>query len=81
MYETYPKKSAHPSMSVGEQETGDWEAQPESTTGYSTNAGAKDTDYNGDKSKTLKCEGGSGSPAKATYPKTSPRKFGTEKKV
>lgn len=78
MYETYPKPNKNPSASVGEQEQGHWESNPESTRGYVQNGGAKDTVYNGDKSKTISCEGGSGKANKNDYPK-SRTKFGTEK--
>lgn len=78
MFETYKKPNKHPSMSVGEQDSEVWDSEGGSTTSYSTNNGAKDTVYNGDKSKTLECSGGSGSKNKTDYPKKS-TKFGTEK--
>lgn len=77
MYETYPKPSKHPCMSKGEQEDGDWNEKSGGTKSYVTNNGAKDTDYNGDKSKTLSLEGGSGSKNGTDYPKKRTT-FGTE---
>lgn len=76
--ETYPKPSAHPSASVGEQDTkATW---PDSSRVEYGNTTAKDTAFNGHRVQTLSCEGGSGEKAGSDYPK-SRRKFGTEKSV
>lgn len=76
MYFTKPKPSKSPSMSVGEQEEGGFSTSSSSTS-Y-PGGGVAGTAYNGDKCITKELSGGSGSPAKATYPKGKPTKFGTE---
>lgn len=81
MYETYPKGSAHPSSSVGEQDPAPTRANG-SRTKYG-NTTVKDTVYNGDRAKTKSCEGGGASTdmqVSCRYPK-SREKFGTEKYV
>lgn len=76
--ETYPKSSAHPSSSVGEQDMKDtW---PDSSRTEYGNTTAADTCFNGHRVKSMSCEGGSGSPNPSDYPK-SRTKFGTEKSV
>lgn len=78
MFETYPKSTAHPSKSVGEQDSRDgWNGTKRVTYGNTT---AKDTVYNGDRVNTKVCEGGSGGSGGNDYPK-SRTKFGTEKYV
>jgi hypothetical protein len=72
----YPKGSAHPSKSVGEQE-GQLFQSDGSVTSY-PNTTVKDTVYNGDRCKTLECSGGSGKPNKSDYPK-SRTKFASER--
>jgi hypothetical protein len=76
MYATYPKASANPSSSVGEQHVGNWIETPKVR--Y-PGGGAAATVYNGDRSHTKVCKGGSGGPAPATYPSKAPEKFGTVK--
>ena len=73
--ETYPKKSANPSSSVGEQEGQLFQNDGDVT--HYANTTAKDTVYNGDRCKTLECHGGSGKPNKSDYPKHR-TVFGTE---
>ena len=81
MYETYPKSSKHPSMSVGEQDSKDtWPDHKRVEYGNTT---VKDTVYNGDIAKTKHCEGGGSSTdmqVSCYYPK-SREKFGSEKHV
>jgi len=76
--ETYPKGSAHPSGSVGEQE-GQLFQNDGDVTRY-PNTTHRDTIFNGHRVKTKECSGGSGSPNKSDYPK-SRETFGTEKTV
>jgi hypothetical protein len=76
MYETYPKKSAHPSSTVGEQDSTTW---PDHNTISYPGGGASETVYNGHRSKTKVCSGGSGTPPKSDYPGNKYETFGTEK--
>ena len=76
MYETYPKGSANPSSSVGEQHTTQWNVSPDIT--Y-PGTGAAGTSYTGDRSHTKVCKGGSGSKNKSDFPGTKYETFGTEK--
>lgn len=76
MFETYPKASANPSKSVGEQHTTNW---PTSNNVNYPGGGASSTVYNGDRSHTKVCKGGSGSKSKSDYPGTKYETFGTEK--
>ena len=78
MYITAAKPNKHPSMSVGEQEVGNWNTAGGGTSSYKANNGAMDTRYDGARSKTLSLSGGSGKKNKYDYPK-SRTKFGTEK--
>lgn len=74
----YPKKSAHPSCSVGncEQKAG-WPSNDK--TDY-PGGGPSSTIEETERAKTLHCGGGSGSPSKNSYqPKRT--SFGTEKHV
>ncbi len=79
MFETYPKKSKHPSQSVGEQDGKDsWNGKNRTSYGNTT---VKDTVYNGDTVKTKHCEGGGSSTdisVTCRYPK-SREKFGSER--
>ena len=83
MFETYPKKSAHPSSSVGEQDgKSSWNA-PRKTSYRNTTV--KDTVYNGNVVKTKSCDTGAGKYARGDkqvsvrYPKKLHEKFGSEK--
>ena len=76
MYETYPKSSKNPSSKIGEQHTTDWPANDK--TSY-PGGGAASTIYNGDRSHTKVCKGGSGSKNKSDYPGNKYETFGTEK--
>ena len=76
MFATYPKKSANPSSKVGEQHVGNWLETPKVR--Y-PGGGAKATVYNGDRSHTKVCQGGSGSAPKSDYPGNKYETFGTEK--
>ena len=62
----YPKNGKHPSAKVGETHTSDW---PEHKDNTYPGGGPSSTTYNGDKSKTLHCGGGSGGASPKTYPK------------
>jgi hypothetical protein len=77
MYETYPKKSANPSSSVGEQHTRSWNVSAKID--YPSEGGASATTYTGDRSHTKICKGGSGSKNKSDFPGNKYETFGTEK--
>lgn len=79
MYTTYPKKSANPSSSVGEQEVrSGWDGNG-SKTSYPTEGGAKSTGYQGAKSHTKVLKGSDASKPGNDYPGTKFESFATEK--
>ena len=74
-YETYPKSSKNPSGSIGNQKT----SMP---TGGGTSypgKGAAGSRLDTERSKTLVCNGGSGTPNKSDYPGDWRVKFPSEK--
>jgi hypothetical protein len=79
MYTTYPKKSANPSISVGEQEMKQgWTGNP-SRTSYPSEGGASCTSYQGQKSHTKVCKGSDATPPPKQYQGTKYESFATEK--
>lgn len=79
MYSTYPKKSANPSSSVGEQEVrSGWDGNPGKVS-YPTEGGAKATGYQGAKSHTKVLKGSDASPPPKQYPGAKYESFATEK--
>jgi hypothetical protein len=80
MYTTYPKKSANPSASVGEQENrSGWDGSNGSKTSYPTEGGASSTSYQGAKSHTKLVKGSDASKPGNDYPGKKFESFATEK--
>lgn len=80
MFATYPKKSANPSVSVGEQENREgWDSSNASKVSYPTEGGAASTSYQGQKSHTKVCKGNDAGKPTKEYQGKKFESFGTEK--
>lgn len=79
MYAQYPKKTQHPCIKVGEQESTTWAAEAGSSQCEYPGVGVSATVYQGQKNHTKHCSGGSGSPNKSDYPGNKYDTFASEK--